>query len=153
MNNLLIWSRQQVLEMPPPLEDSVLISIRDASEDPLPKAVTSRYLAALPLVFDDTLACFSGDAMTTEQGSDLWRFFTKWQDRPCIVHCHAGVSRSPAVGIAWAIHHRNPKVLLEIVSNDRFSPNPTVVRKYLEAAENIEKRRVWSGWQVVEQGI
>lgn len=146
-----VLSRQQVNSWKPNQSDLVLVSIRDNRELSLHENVKSRYKDVLELVFDDVLekSPWADRTVFSLQDADtLWQFFKKHQDQPMIIHCHAGISRSAAVAICRAFHDRSTK-LLNYLFDDKFCPNPTVVRKFLEHAETKEHRSLFMRWDKI----
>ena len=87
----------------------VVVSISDVDAAP-PKLIRgSGFNDAIFVHFDDTdpATSFGRKAMTLEQGLDIWQFVRQHlvSVETIVCHCHAGMSRSPAVaaGIAEGI--------------------------------------------------
>lgn len=147
----LVLSRRQVMAWKPDQDDLVLVSIRDQREEPLPKIITDSYDYVLELVFDDILESspwLHRDVFSLDQAEKLWYFFKSHQGKPMIIHCHAGVSRSAAVAVCRAFFDRATKLLTKLF-DDKFSPNPTVTRKFLEYAETREGRSLFMRWDKI----
>lgn len=144
----LVLSRNQVLSWEPTQDDLSLISIRDAREKPLPLDIQERYGSVLELVFDDVLEASpwpDRKIFDLEDAEKLWHFFKSHLDRPIVIHCHAGISRSAGVAMCRAFHDRST-LLLKNLFSDKFSANPTVVRKFLEYAELRQNRSLFMRW-------
>jgi predicted protein tyrosine phosphatase len=83
-----------------PLEREICISIADPDADPA--QLSSRFLAVLRLNFTDILE--QGEPTDVLFSEDHARAITKfidaWPDaKRIVVHCHAGMSRSPGVAL------------------------------------------------------
>jgi len=135
----LILSRIQV-EQWIPKEKYPLISIRDVSESPLSGEVKQKYLEVLDLCFSDVIeSCLhpSRVLISNDDAENLYNFFNKWIDKPMIIHCKGGVSRSAGVAVAKGIMEHDWLLVSKIISSDKFSPNPTVIRKMLAYTDMI----------------
>ena len=127
--------------------DNRIISINSVSFPAEPPPFTEEFLDAdnlLILYFDDVDEGFP-HAMTPEQAKQIVDFVRIEDDRPIIVHCTAGISRSGAVGevLNWYFNRYlkdNPPVyrLNEIMNRD-IVPNNHVRRLLL--AELCSKNR------------
>ena len=127
-----------------------IISINNVSFPAEPPPFSEKFLDAenlLILYFDDVDAGFP-NAMTPEQAREIVNFIRLEDNRPIIVHCTAGISRSGAVGevLNWYFNRYledNPPVyrLNEIMNRD-IVPNSHVRRLLLaELQRNHEKLR------------
>jgi predicted protein tyrosine phosphatase len=89
-----------------------LISIRDSDAKPIRLPNPSGPREILHLAFDDSEPVagvkFSREVqlMTADQAREIWRFVDKHKTQvgAFVVHCKAGMSRSPAVAAALAVY-------------------------------------------------
>src|SRR5947209_4967260 len=115
----------------------IVISIHDTYSPPAKVKKQSGLRALLQLAFDDAEPTSSADLkgtftlMTAGQANQIWAFLQKHQNDvgAVVVHCEAGVSRSPAVAAA---------LCKGLGGNDRqffrrYQPNMHVYRLMLEA--------------------
>ena len=130
--------------------DNRIISINNVSFSAEPPPFSEEFLDAenlLILYFDDVDEGFP-NAMTPEQAREIVNFVRLEDNRPIIVHCTAGISRSGAVGevLNWYFNRYledNPPVyrLNEIMNRD-IVPNSHVRRLLLaELQRNHENLR------------
>lgn len=110
-------------------EDLAVISIRNR-QDGIPIDASKERL--LILCFDDTAEDLS-NAMTAAQADAVARFARTHRDRvgTLLIHCHAGMSRSPAV--AAAIRRGFGWGDLSIWQNTAYRPNALCYRRVLQA--------------------
>lgn len=83
-----------------PLRREICISISDA-DAPLAR-ISSRFAAVLRLNFDDVIESEEPSVVlfTEEHASQIREFLDKWPNAErVVVHCNAGVSRSPGVAL------------------------------------------------------
>ena len=110
------------------------ISIADTEED-LPRLHRRRRRAVLPLVFADIEQPLPGYPLfSTGQAHDILDFVTQYwrRIRTLMIHCHAGLSRSPAVAAAIArLKFGDDSEFFE----DPYIPNPWVYQTLLEVAQ------------------
>ena len=81
--------------------DNRIISINSVSHPAEMPPFSEEFLNAdnlLILYFDDDVDAGSPNAMTSEQAKQIVDFIHLEDNRPIIVHCTAGISRSGAVG-------------------------------------------------------
>ena len=86
------------------LNECRIISINDVSLHPEPPPFSRRFLRhpnLLVLFFDD-VETEGPTAFTIETAREIVRFVREADDRPLLIHCTAGISRSGAVGLAVA---------------------------------------------------
>ena len=115
----------------------IVISIHDTYSSPAKVKQQSGLRAVLQLAFDDAEPTNSAalpkalTLMTREQAKSIWEFVEHHMDTvgAVVVHCEAGVSRSPAVAAA---------LCKSMGGNDRkfwreYQPNVHVYRLVLEA--------------------
>ena len=115
----------------------IVISIHDTYSPPAKVKQQSGLRAVLQLAFDDAEPTNSAalpkalTLMTREQAKSIWEFVEHHMDYvgAVVVHCEAGVSRSPAVAAA---------LCKSMGGNDRkfwreYQPNVHVYRLMLEA--------------------
>src|SRR5215210_3077862 len=102
---LVVLSREDA-ESYEPGENEVCISISDP--DAPAARVSSRFAAVLRLNFDDvTERGEESDILFAEEHArEIRDFVTSWPNvSRVVVHCHAGVSRSPAVALGLCDTH------------------------------------------------
>ena len=129
--------------------DNRIISINSVSFPAEPPPFSEEFLDAdnlLILYFDDVDAGFP-NAMTPEQAKQIVEFTRMEDNRPIIVHCTAGISRSGAVGevLNWYFNrfevNDSDYRKFEIMHPD-IAPNSHVRRLLLaELQRNHEKLR------------
>jgi predicted protein tyrosine phosphatase len=147
----IVLSRRHVLSWTPKQDNICLISITDPREEKLPENVKDKYKSVLELTFHDVLESSPWPERTIfnlDDAAALWEFFKNHLDEPMAIHCHAGISRSSGVAICRAFHDRATKLLTKLF-DDKFSPNPTVVRKFLEYAEIRQNRSIFMRWDKI----
>ena len=115
----------------------VVISIHDTYSPPAKVKNQSGLRAILQLAFDDAEPTNSTELaamtlMSSDQAREIWRFVLEHKDNvgAIVVHCEAGVSRSPAVAAA---------LCTAMGGNDRkffrdYQPNLYVYKMVLAAA-------------------
>jgi len=116
----------------------IVVSIHDTYSPPAKVKKQSGLRGLLQLAFDDAEPTRSTELagtftlMTCQQADEIWKFVEQHKDDAgaVIVHCEAGVSRSPAVAAA---------LCKGMGGNDRqffrkYQPNMYVYRLMLEAA-------------------
>jgi predicted protein tyrosine phosphatase len=102
---LVVLSREDA-ESYAPGENEICISISDP--DAPAARVSSRFAAVLRLHFDDvTERGEESDILFAEEHArEIRDFVASWPNvRRVVVHCHAGVSRSPAVALGLCDAH------------------------------------------------
>jgi predicted protein tyrosine phosphatase len=102
---LVVLSREDA-ESYEPAEDEICISISDP--DAPPARVSLRFAGVLRLHFDDVTE--RGDEsdilFAEEHAREIRDFVASWPEaRRVVVHCHAGVSRSPGVALGLCDTH------------------------------------------------
>ncbi|MCB9603075.1 MAG: hypothetical protein H6720_22390 [Sandaracinus sp.] len=132
---LVVHSRPAIETSAPPEEAHVVISITTSADDVavLPEAPSR--VAVLRLVFPDAdvaVAGISKDALFGAHHADrVWDFLEAHRDGiTCVVlHCDAGMSRSPGVAAAIArVEHGDDTFFFR-----RYHPNMRVYRTLLES--------------------
>ncbi len=112
----------------------VVVSISDANAPP-PKLIRGAgFRDAIYLHFDDTEpeGSFGRQPMTIDQAKQIWDFV--WRHRQhvgaIVCHCHAGMSRSPAVaaGLAEGLGESPSAIFAE------YCPNQHVLEMMRQAA-------------------
>lgn len=133
-----------------PFKDSYLIRIASANNDETytkifgsndfkPLVYKEIYAEILELLFDDV---GSGDPGMTvfgkEHAKKVIDFFEKIpKGENLVVHCWAGISRSSAVGCAWAYYNKDTEAEMAIRSSSFAVPNSLV---YSEICKEINAR-------------
>ena len=134
-------------EMPliDPQDDHIIISVNEVGEEPYSIRENDACQATLRLHFDDceeadrSVASWNGrqaQPMTDEQAHEIITFVQQNQNVALIVvHCAAGVSRSPAIAAALSYMFIGPG------SEERFFkrhvPNRDVYRKLLQKGVDL----------------
>jgi predicted protein tyrosine phosphatase len=146
------YSREAIEATKPHIEaQHLIISISSGHKAPsvrLPICKTT--VAVLPLVFSDLIDADARNAFTKEQAKDVWDFLDRYdgQYNRILIHCDAGLSRSPAM--AFAI---NEVVLGRKTDFGRAAhkPNPLVYRLMLE--EGLKHKEKKAAMQDNHAGI
>ena len=109
--------------------DYRIISINDVTHHPEPPPFSERFYSApnlLTLFFDDVEQDCPA-AFSPEQAEEIIVFMAKRDDRPLLIHCMAGVSRSGAIGIVIAKHSNCIEEFIR--GNPDIQPNEFVVKR------------------------
>jgi predicted protein tyrosine phosphatase len=127
----------------------IVISIHDTYSPPARVKKQSGLRAMLQLAFDDAELTDSADVlgavvmMTTDQANAIWAFVEQHRNDvgAVVVHCEAGVSRSPAIAAA---------LCKGLGGNDRhffkrYQPNMHVYRLMLEAGRRAGAKNTMPG--------
>jgi predicted protein tyrosine phosphatase len=140
---LIVYSRSMIESLVPHEVPHVIISITSSPEDVARLQTNAMCLGVLRMSFPDADAPsdrFTQEALFSRaQAAEVWRFVLHYRsavDR-ILVHCDAGMSRSPAVAAAIA----------KILTGDdaeffrgRFIPNKRVYRFLLDTyADSVEE--------------
>lgn len=133
-----VYSRQGLAAARPHEVPHIVISITSSLEDLARLPENASCLGVLRLAFPDAAAASDLHAEDTlfshEQAIDVWRFVRQHLDgiERIVVHCDAGMSRSPALAAA----------LSKVLCGDdaqffggRYRPNERVYRMVLDAVE------------------
>ncbi|MFE8701219.1 hypothetical protein ACFYKX_11490 [Cytobacillus sp. FJAT-54145] len=134
-----IFSQDACLRYQPDAQGkTVLIRVKDPNDDFPLHPHQDRFSDTLHLAFHD-LTQDDADRMFPIQvnlfqdfhAQALLTFFQTHQDADTfVIHCHAGVSRSAAVGICLARFLRQPDFESHILTCGNYLPNPTVVDRF-----------------------
>ncbi|MEZ4253826.1 MAG: hypothetical protein R3B99_36945, partial [Polyangiales bacterium] len=131
---LVVHSRPAIEASTPPEEAHVVISITTTADDAAVLPDAPSRVAVLRLVFPDAdvaVAGLSKDALFSSDHADrVWDFLDAHRDAiTCVVlHCDAGMSRSPGVAAAIArVEHGDDTFFFR-----RYHPNMRVYRTLLE---------------------
>ena len=115
------------------LNECRIISINDVSVHPEPPPFSRHFLRhpnLLVLCFDD-VETEGATAFSIEQARHIVRFVQENGERPLLIHCTAGISRSGAVGLAIAELCGCEEEFLR--DNPVIMPNQLVLRKLRQA--------------------
>ena len=115
----------------------IVISINDVDEMPNRFNHTDELIGVLYLCFDDIV---NEDPLSIKDSDSdkIVEFMSRHQDiEECVVHCHAGVSRSAGVAAALSLVFNGSDK--EILENPRFSPNMLCYHSVLDAYKRHEK--------------
>jgi predicted protein tyrosine phosphatase len=126
---LLVTDRQSIEKGIVVRSSYALISIRDSDAKPvrLPNPTGPREV--LHLAFDDSEPVagvkFTREVqlMSADQAREIWRFVDKHKSQvgAFVVHCKAGMSRSPAVAAALAVYLKlDEQMILQKYQPNRF---------------------------------
>lgn len=115
----------------------IIISITDRKMDHPIIADEINCLSSLKLNFDDVEADGLG-SFNADLAKQIWDFVLSWMDKTnnIIVHCEAGISRSPAIAIALA---RFFKEVDHIYFSEPFFPNRRVIKIMMETMPKGQK--------------
>ena len=111
-------------------------------QDSFPEISKVKNLAMLQTAFHDAdhIDLLEGvtELFNEEQAIEIWRFVDDWWDKVehFLVHCEAGLSRSPAVAAAIA----KDKLGEDAEFFARFRPNMHVYRTMLFVRENSKRK-------------
>ena len=111
------------------LDECRIISINDISIHPELPPFSMRFLQhpnLLVLFFDD-VETEGANTFTIEMARQIVRFVQNTYNRPLLIHCTAGISRSGAVGLAIAEQCGCEEEFLR--DNPDTQPNQLVLRK------------------------
>jgi predicted protein tyrosine phosphatase len=132
-----VYSRQAVERVAPHEAPHIIISITSAPDDLAQLRANDQCLGILRLSFIDAderaPPIFGGELFSRNQAIQIWSFVERHRGdvRRIVVHCDAGISRSPAVAAALAR-------VLNGNGDEFFSgpylPNRLVYRLLLETA-------------------
>lgn len=133
-----VYSRQGLAAARPHEVPHIVISITSSVDDVARLPENTRCRGTLRLAFPDAAVASEvhaeGVLFSREQALDVWRFVRQHLDgiERIVVHCDAGMSRSPALAAA----------LSKILAGDdaqffggRYRPNERVYRMVLDAVE------------------
>ncbi len=115
------------------LNECRIISINDVSLHPEPPPFNRRYLKhpnLLVLFFDD-VETEGATAFSSDMARHIVRFVQESDERPLLIHCTAGISRSGAVGLAIAEQCGCVEVFRR--ENPDIMPNQLVLRELRQA--------------------
>ena len=115
------------------LDECRIISINDVSIHPEPPPFSRRLLGhpnLLVLFFDD-VETEGANAFSIEMARQIVSFVQGTGNRPILIHCTAGISRSGAVGLAIAEQCGCEEEFLR--KNCDIMPNQLVLRKLRQA--------------------
>ena len=115
------------------LNECRIISINDASIHPEPPPFSRRYLKhpnLLVLFFDD-VETEGPTSFSSDMARHIVRFVQESDERPLLIHCTAGISRSGAVGLAIAEQCGCVEVFRR--ENPDIMPNQLVLRELRQA--------------------
>jgi len=120
-----------------PPSDTVLIRILSGLWPFGPLKNPDAFADILEVKFDDVDGIGGGQLPIQEKHAKLIvDFFEKNKGRKLAVHCHAGMSRSPATAAAWLYFHDNKEGETAIWDNKMFVCNRLVYRMVTEEVEN-----------------
>lgn len=156
-----IFSKEYVENDKSDVSDRYLLSILSTVETPLDKNVKQRYKRAYSLVFDDMKydpnryddmkeyhglevfneshinGCYSLIRIIKGDGIDI-------KDAKLDIHCGAGISRSPAVAIGFALMLDNKPLLHNILKNNSLiKPNPRILSMFYSETNPRECCDMW----------
>ena len=115
------------------LNECRIISINDVSLHPEPPPFSRLYLEhpnLLVLFFDD-VETEGPTSFSSDMARHIVRFVQESDERPLLIHCTAGISRSGAVGLAIAEQCGCVEVFRR--ENPDIMPNHLVLRKLRQA--------------------
>ena len=115
------------------LNECRIISINDVSLHPEPPPFSRRYLKhpnLLVLFFDD-VETEGPTSFSSDMARHIVRFVQESDERPLLIHCTAGISRSGAVGLAIAEQCGCVEVFRR--ENPDIMPNQLVLRELRQA--------------------
>ncbi len=102
--NFMVLSRDEIEEGIVVRTPYLVISIYDSNSKPATLIRGSGFVDALFVQFDDTdpKYSFGKRPMTLKQGKRIWDFVQSHQNQvgTIVIHCLAGMSRSPAIALA-----------------------------------------------------
>jgi predicted protein tyrosine phosphatase len=138
-----VYSRSAIEATRPHEVPHLIISITSGAGDVARLRTTAACRGILRLVFPDADASSElfaeADLFSAEKAAQIWSFVRAHDDvERIVVHCDAGMSRSPAVAAALS------KVLTGDDSDffgGRYRPNMRVYRLLLDAASNAASAR------------
>lgn len=131
---LLILAEDMAVQYKPE-PNTVLVRINDDQFAPL--KYPDHYDDILEVLFADIdQPSIYDQLMTEEQAQQIFNFMEKYRDKKFVVHCQAGISRSSAVGCAWAYMNGLLELEEKIRRTPCFYPNAHVYRRLINAMED-----------------
>lgn len=129
-----------------PTKPTVMIRALEPRNEIPPLLHQDSFVDVLELVFDDlteedwserSLQGSNFKLFSAEQALETLRFFEKHRNIDSIVfHCHEGRSRSSALAISFAHFIGNDSMIEEIELSRKYTPNPTVIKRFLNQWRN-----------------
>lgn len=132
-HGILILPHRVAAELPILDQDIIYVRVVDPEDEFLPLPIKPDRV--LELKFHDIMEDLpEWKTITDEQAKEIALFFKKHHYiNKLVVHCQAGISRSPAIAVAWARFKGNTEGENAVFNNPNFHPNGTVLHKVLKA--------------------
>ncbi|WP_336770105.1 hypothetical protein [Bacillus bombysepticus] len=155
--DLIILSKEQAIHFQPVKnKKTVLIRIHDPNETVKSPIYEDLFVDILLLSFHDVVPkdyLPSNIKYFDKVNADKFITFVKEyiDAHTIVIHCHAGISRSPAlaIGISWIINDNNLQD--QILESGKYIPNPHVLNVIAEVLGVFEiKKDIISKYQEVE---
>lgn len=127
-------------------DNSVLIRIGDTADEFLPLSQPEQYVNILELTFHD-LEYRVGlpsnvKLFDSQMANTLYTFFQENKNHSLVVHCHAGISRSSAVGICYQWFHHEFNKVDSMLQSKLFIPNYEVLKHFNKLLQRFNEEEL-----------
>lgn len=144
MNLNILTLHESIRFEPQENEQTVLIRIHDIDYPVKPLLHTNKFHSILDTFFSDIIREIpdEGELFTSNHAREIIQFIKDNKDADTfVVHCHGGVSRSPAVAMSISWIFDNTQMENTIINDERYYPNPYIMSVLASELGILEQKK------------